>query len=103
MNRTTLIAGILSSCLLLNGCGFKTYHSQLASPPQDSAKYEQDMVECRDSANSPPPVSQSLAIGAFGVLGMAAVAADDNRAFKSKPELADECMKAKGYPVVSSN
>lgn len=99
MQRHILAGHLILFPLFLTGCGFNDYHSQLAEPIKEPSRFEADMAACRKEANQPPPLSQGLAIGAFGAIGLAAIAADDNRAFKSKPELADECMRAKGYAV----
>jgi hypothetical protein len=88
-------------CILLTACGFNQYEPKLASIPRDHQKYLSDLEACKNEANS-PHYGESVAIGAFGIIGLAAVGATDNDAFKSKPELTDRCMKAKRYDVTGS-
>jgi hypothetical protein len=86
--------------LLLCGCtSAYDYRPALKTPPKDLAKYEADVAACRERAIAPLPVSQSLAIGAFGVFGAAAVAAENPDGFKRPTTLIDECLQQQGYSL----
>lgn len=83
-------------CILLAGC---TYEPQLITAPKDMHRYRSDLKTCQDEALKPTPIGERLAIGVFGIVGVAAVAAVDDEAFTSQSDVVDECMARKGYAV----
>ncbi len=93
--------------LLLSSCtGLEKYEPNLSEHPQDQEAYETDLAQCRDKAKKrDADTSQSLAIGATGLIGyMAMYAANpDDDGFKSGYTLVDECMAKKGYPLAKES
>jgi|CXWL01.1.fsa_nt_gi hypothetical protein len=98
---------IISMFFILSACGqMDAYRPALVSEPKDKIKYESDLKDCiqysKDIRSNPD--SRSLAIGAFGVIGYAAVsstASKDDNYFKNGYELTDDCLKQKGYKIIS--
>lgn len=97
--------------LLVAGCGRydSNYQPKLSEQPADAAKYEADRKKCfaevdkRGDAASEAHKSDTAAIGAFGVLGYAAVSSNtnpDDDYTKTPMQMFDECMATKGYKVV---
>lgn len=97
----------LAAAILLAGCA-NTHVSQLSSAPSDPARFESDLALCRAAADNRWAVAQkryrghAVAGAAFGLLGALATMppCDPNDDyFKSLPQMTDECMIEKGYPV----
>lgn len=86
---------ILAAVLLLSACGFHEYETTVRGPKPP--QYTSDLTACKQAANHTS--AGDVALGSFGLLGMAAGGAADSDYFKSKPELTDECMRNKGYDV----
>lgn len=98
--------------LLLTSCAY-THRTELASPPEDPAKYEIDLKECRAAASNRWDVADrenrasDPTLGLFGAAGAAAATlvsssqnADKNSDYyKTMPQMTDECMSDRGYDV----
>jgi hypothetical protein len=103
---------IFGLVLLLAACGqyTKDYQPKLAEQPKDPIKYEADRqycftdVERRGDIAAKAHISDDRVMGAFGLLGYAAVTAEadpNDDYFRPLSQQFDECMAARGYKVVS--
>lgn len=88
---------IILSLFVLAGCS--TYNPKLASSPQNTAKYQRDLQDCRNLAKPSNGAETSILMG--GLIGLAIHDATNPGAndFESENSIVNNCLSEKGYVV----
>lgn len=112
---------LITTCLFLVGCAY-THEPTMTSAPENVEQYKDDLTMCRSMAfhrsraaderhKKSLTSDQIMAKEAMGFLGGAfggylaasaqAPSPEDNPDyFKNVPQMTDECMLNRGYPVI---
>lgn len=94
----------LAILFVLSACGMNSYHPEVLNA---SKKYEDDLKQCIEyskQVRSTPNIGNSVLVGTTGLAGYVFLEANKNEDdvyFKDGYELTDDCLKKKGYTLVS--